>query len=402
MNLSRNHRLMLFGTLYFAQGTLMSYFLTFNILYLGESGYGPADVGIFSAVMAIPFVLKIFLGMLSDSVNLLGMGHRVPYIFIGLIGQAVAMLVLPHISIAEGLGTFALIAFFAFTSMALYDTCTDGLALDTTPENERGIVQGVMTGARAAGILVMLLMGGFIVETRGWSWIFYVISISVIPPLLLVWKVQEDPNQMQRQEFQWSSFKALGQAAVLGVAGLGLLYSVTLNGLLPFLSYHLRETFQVSLGNIGLLIALSMLGRILGALSNSQVTDHIGYKQSLYIAIGLTSAACFGLAFSGGVLLIAIFAFLFGLAYGYYTSVYGAVAMSLSDPHISASMYAIFMMFVNLGAFGGQILGGVLTENLGFNLMVLVMGLINLASIFLVVGIFRNRSIETSVPVSTE
>ena len=81
MNLSRNLRFLLFGSLYAAQGAVMSHFLTFNILYLGEAGYGPEDIGIFQAILVIPFILKILLGMLSDGVNLFGLGRRKPWIF---------------------------------------------------------------------------------------------------------------------------------------------------------------------------------------------------------------------------------------------------------------------------------------------------------------------------------
>ena len=63
--------------------------------------------------------------------------------------------------------------------------------------------------------------------------------------------------------------------------------------------------------------------------------------------------------------------------------------MDFSDPHISASMFAIFMMFVNIGTAGGQSVGGMLTERLGFSGMVLVMGAINLINIPIVIGIFR-------------
>ena len=61
MPTSGSFRLALFSGLCFAQGAIMSYFLTFNILYLGEFGYGEADIGIFQAVLAVPFVLKILL-----------------------------------------------------------------------------------------------------------------------------------------------------------------------------------------------------------------------------------------------------------------------------------------------------------------------------------------------------
>ena len=389
--LTRNRRLVLFTALYFAQGSILSYFLTFNILYLGEQGYSPEEVGIFQGVLVVPFVLKIFLGMLSDKVNLFGMGHRKPYIIIGLLGQGIALIIASFVSVENGLGAFAAMAFIAATSMALYDTCTDGLALDTTPEGERGIVQGMMVGGRAAGVLVMLLLGGYIAENYGWQFIFYAISLFAFLPLILVLPMKEESQQMHREAFQWSAFKSFGKGVVLFLAAIGFIYALALEGILPFLSDHLNNAMAVSLGNVGALIALSMLGRIVGGLSNSWVTDRIGHRQSLFIAIGLTSLGCLGLATGGGVGWVAFMGFVFGLAYGYYTAVYAAVAMDLSDPRISASMFAIFMMFVNIGTVGGQMLGGILTERTGFSTMVIIMGAINLLNVFLVFGVFKKR-----------
>jgi PAT family beta-lactamase induction signal transducer AmpG len=68
--------------LYFTQGTILSYFTALNALYFLSQGLTMTSVGIFSAIALVPFILKIFLGMLSDRVNLFGMGNRKPYIYI--------------------------------------------------------------------------------------------------------------------------------------------------------------------------------------------------------------------------------------------------------------------------------------------------------------------------------
>lgn len=390
--MSRSYRYTLFGSLYFAQGMLMSYFLTFNILYLGERGYTEGDVGIFQAILALPFVLKIFLGMLSDGVNLFGLGHRKPYIALGLIGQIAAFAIAPMVSVENGLGTFALVAFVASISMALYDTCTDGLALDLTPRQERGTVQGVMVGARATGILLMLLIGGNIAQSVGWDWVFYAISlISLLPMgLLLLGGIKETEGQTgQRERFQWGAFRSFRSVPVVLLVVMGFIYSISLDGVLTFLSAHLRDAFEITLGNIGLLVALSMVGRIIGALSNSWLTDRIGFRQSLLVAIALTSVGCAGLAFNLSIGWIGLFGFIFGVAYGYYTAVYSAVAMHLSIPSIAASMFAIFMMFINLGTVGGQAIGGQLTEQFGFGVMAAVLGAVNLLNVPIVFSLFR-------------
>ena len=385
-------RIALFSSLYFAQGMLMSYFLSFNILYLGESGYSAGEVGIFQAILALPFVLKIFLGMLSDGVNFFGLGHRKPYIALGLLGQIFAMFFAPQISLEGGLTTFALVALAASISMALYDTCTDGLALDMTPPDERGIVQGAMVGARALGVLVMLVVGGRIAEIIGWQWVFYLIGvISLLPLGLLVGSgLKEVPSEMgQREPFQWRAFRSFSSGAVISLTIIGFIYAVALDGVLTYLSDYLRVIMELSIGNIGLLVAFSMVGRILGAVSNGWITDRIGRRQSLVVAVGLASVGCLGLALNWGIPWVGVFGFIFGLAYGYYNAVYAAVVMDLSDPRISASMFAIFMMFVNIGTVGGQVLGGQIIDNLSFAAMVTIFGLLNLVNIPLVFRIFK-------------
>lgn len=137
-----------FGSLYFAQGTVFSYFTALNALYLLANGLTMTAVGIFAFIAMIPFMLKVFLGMLSDRVNLFGLGHRKPYIVIGLLVQFICLLIAPFINPGTQYGLFVAMAFVLQMGMALYDTCTDGLALDTTPEAEQGIVQGIMSGVR--------------------------------------------------------------------------------------------------------------------------------------------------------------------------------------------------------------------------------------------------------------
>ena len=54
----------MFASLYFTQGTILSYFTALNALYLLSRGLTMTDVGVFAAIALLPFVLKIFLGIL--------------------------------------------------------------------------------------------------------------------------------------------------------------------------------------------------------------------------------------------------------------------------------------------------------------------------------------------------
>ena len=153
--MTKSQRYTMFALLYFAEGAILSYFTSLNSLYLQSFGLGMSQVGIIGTIAMIPFVIKIFLGMLSDKVNFFGLGFRKPYIVIGLIIQAICLTLIPLIDPGKDFMAYAGIAFVTVMGMALYDTCTDGLALDTTAPDEEGIIQGFMGGGRAAGMVVV-------------------------------------------------------------------------------------------------------------------------------------------------------------------------------------------------------------------------------------------------------
>ena len=167
---------LMFGLLYFAQGTVLSYFTALNAIYFLSKGLTMSDVGIFASIALIPFVIKIFLGMLSDKVNLFGMGYRKPYILIGLAIQALCLIAAPFIDPAGAYWGFVALAFVLQMAMALYDTCTDGLALDTIPEEEQGTIQSFMVGGRALGVVLTASVVGLLAEYVSWVAVFWLVQ----------------------------------------------------------------------------------------------------------------------------------------------------------------------------------------------------------------------------------
>ena len=109
--MKKTPRYIMFALLYFSQGAIMAYFTALNALYLQSFGLGMGKVGIIGAIGLIPFVLKIFLGMLSDKVNFLGLGFRKPYIILGLVIQAACLLAVPLLDPGQNFMQYALLAF---------------------------------------------------------------------------------------------------------------------------------------------------------------------------------------------------------------------------------------------------------------------------------------------------
>jgi PAT family beta-lactamase induction signal transducer AmpG len=388
-------RYSLFASLYFAQGAIFSYYTALNALYLRSFDLSMSKIGLVGGLAMIPFVLKIFLGMLSDRVNLFGLGYRKPYILIGIVIQTVAVLAIPLIQPARQYGLFILIAFLLMSGMALYDTCTDGLALDSTPLEEQGTIQGFMVGGRALGLVLVAGVLGAVAD-RSWPAVFYTLAGLSLLPIPLVLLVHEAPRPEGRK-FGWEAFSSFLQPSIITLGLLGALYSLVINAASQILNPFLQSQYQINYTQAGLYTAVWGLGVVAGGLTGGRLTDCIGFKRSVQGALLASLAAILALAFIFNPQAAWPLAALFGLAYGYYETVYFALAMRLTDLRIAATMFAILMAIANLGTAIGVGLSGVLVDTMGYRWTFILIAVLNLLALPLLPVIFRNRMQRASV-----
>ncbi len=389
--LSRSRRYTLFALVYLAEGAILSYFTALNALYLLSFNLSMSEVGIFSAIALTPFVLKIFLGMLSDRVNLIGKGHRVPYIAVGLAVQALCLVIVPFIHPGRQFGLFAAVAFILMSGMALYDTCTDGLALDTTAEDEQGTVQGIMVGARALGVVVVSAAIGVLAQLASWRIAFWTLALVTAIPLPLVLMLKEPPRP-GGQRFQWGAFQAFGHWPVIALGLLGALYSFIINGASEILNPFLQKTFGVSYITAGFYTAVWGVGVIFGGLLGGRLADRLGHRRSVLAALVIALGAISLLAAITNPGLAWPLAALFGFAFGFYETIYFATAMAFTDPRIAASMFAILMAFANVGTGVGLAVSGALVDAAGYRATFLIIAALNVLALPLVGAVFGRKA----------
>jgi hypothetical protein len=111
---NRFARLTLFASAYFVQGAVLTYFSTFNVLYLRSFDLSYSRIGIVGGITLVPFINP-----------------------------------------AAQFPLFVLLSSLAALGMSTYDTCTDGFSIDVTPREQRGLAQGVMVGGRAMGAIAI-------------------------------------------------------------------------------------------------------------------------------------------------------------------------------------------------------------------------------------------------------
>ncbi|WP_322508458.1 MFS transporter [Anaerolinea sp.] len=393
MKHSRFFRFSLFALIYFAEGAILSYFTALNGIYLLSFDVSMTQIGLIGSIALIPFVLKIFLGLISDRFNLFHLGHRKPYILIGLIVQFVCLLVVPHIHPGQQFALFAFLAFLLMSGQALYDTSTDGLALDTTAPEEEGTVQGIMVGGRALGVVLISSIIGWVAQNASWMWMFYLLALLTLIPLPLVLSLRESERTAQ-QRFTWQGFSAFKSREVIALGILGALYSMIINAANQIVNPFLQQTFQISVSFAGFTTTIWGIGVILGGLLGGLLTDRLGQSRSVIVAVLLSLASIFGLSLTPNAFVALFLVMVFGFAFGYYETVYFATSMRVTDPRIAATMFAILMGIANLGTGIGLALSGSLSDWIGFRNTFVVFALLNLLAFPLLPWVFPGRVMQ--------
>jgi MFS transporter, PAT family, beta-lactamase induction signal transducer AmpG len=384
-------RLALYAAVYFLEGAVLTYFTAFNVLYLRSFDLSFSLIGIVSGITLTPFVLKILIGLLSDRISLFKVGHRKPYIILGLALQSLAFLLLPAFNPNTQFGIFLTLLVLVALGMSTYDTTTDGMSIDTTPPQDRGLVQGLMVGGRALSMVVTAALMGIFAQQGQWVNIFYLIAGLGILTLALAFLVQEQKDRAPEMQFSRAAFASFKNKAFLLFVAVGLIYPLALYSAQGMLGAFLNEKLNISLATVGLYTSVFGIGTVLGGIIGGPLMRKIGERSSLLVALLLTSAVTFILAITPSAGLMWAVVFLFGFAFGYYETVYFAIGMEISDPRIAAFMFAVIMAVGNFGIAGGQPLAGVLVDSLGFRAMFLIFAAVHLLALPLVFAIFKNR-----------
>lgn len=386
---------LMFGALYFTQGTILAYFLSINALYFLENGLTGMNLGIFGTIAMIPFVIKIFYGMLSDRVSLFGMGHRKPYILIGLAIQIACLFAVPFIDLSSQFWLFVGAAFLLQMGMALYDTCTDGLALDTVPKEEEGTIQAIMVGGRALGLVLTAPLVGVLAEYAGWQWVFWVMAITTLIPIPLVLGIKESERTVEKA-FRWDAFRSFKSKYVIAIALVGFLFFLVYAGVNAVVNLSLEVRFPDAFNKAvaGLVSAVLGGGIIAGGIFGGRVLDTLGKRKAIWAALLTSLAANIALALIPSANWAWIVVFILGLSFGVQQTIIFALSMNATDTRIAASMYSILMAVTNVAQGVGMFITGALSDFTSFVVLFILMGAINLLAIPFVATIDQGKEVK--------
>ena len=190
--------------------------------------------------------------------------------------------------------------------------------------------------------------------------------------------------------------KLLGNAKSFPSACLGALYSLIINAANQIVNPFLQSEFGITITTAGFITTVWGVGVVLGGLTGGRLTDLIGQRRSVHWAIGISIISIIALSLIISPAMAWPLVIAFGVAYGYYETVYFAISMKSCDPRIAASMFSILMAIANVGTGIGLGLSGAMVDSIGYRWTFVVIGALNLIAIPLLSTIFSNKqSMET-------
>ncbi len=167
--------------LYFLQGIPQGLIYFALIDWLASLGLSIKDIAIVTAIASIPWSLKFLIGPFIDTFSKSEMGKRRPWIIFSIFALSFVLLV-SSLTISENtLPVYIGLSFFvAILFTSILDIATDGLAIDTLEEKERGLVNGMMWASRTLGISLSAIFSAYCLDQYGLNQTMILVGLIVL------------------------------------------------------------------------------------------------------------------------------------------------------------------------------------------------------------------------------
>jgi SHS family lactate transporter-like MFS transporter len=186
------------------------------------------------------------------------------------------------------------------------------LAMESAPAKWRGILSGIVQSGYSIGYLLAAVAARFILPVWGWRAMFWVGGAPALLAFYIRFRVRESEA--------WKQHRATSVRAIVRTAGEHwriFLYLVLLMTLMMFLSHGTQDLYPDFLKSarsfnpkvVTYLVMLFNVGAVLGAVVFGQLSESLGRRRSMILALLLSMAVIPAWTFGGSLATLAIGAF---------------------------------------------------------------------------------------------
>lgn len=395
--------LVLGASLYAVQGVVVAYLFNFNKSYMQSAGLPVDVIGRIQTFALLPLVFKFLVGPISDRFNLLGFGHRLPYIVLGLIVQAGGLVGLARLDPRNQLSLFTMMAMLTVVGLAIYDTCCDGLIIDVTPPENRARAQGLLWTSRFLAATFFTLGFGWWIDALGGArhadYLLIASAGLTLLPCGLALCLREPTRAADFERFKGSALKVMTRPWSLKLLAFGCLYGITGMGVESNLSLHYKEMGFGPGGDVGTLGAARNLGHVAGALMLPLAMARWGRRTVLILGVVILAGSIAAQVPVRGKLGAGAAGMALGAAVGWDDTLFATLAMEGADPRLAASTFALFMAVTNLSVVGDALFSAGVAASGGFHVPFFTAAIATLFALPLAIKLARSARVS---PVSSK
>jgi len=194
----KNYYIPIFNINYLFQGIDQSLFAVIIPIYLIQfiGVLDAAALAFLGSIIMLPWIFKVFFGIIGDKVGSKKLGRRRPWIIAMVSFSGIIWIILgtPNLFTPENaISIFTIMGILIFVGVAFGDTIIDGLLLDITPKEKLGRASGLNWGLRSVGAIAGGPAFAFLVVSGSLSVpsLFIVIGILTIASSLLTLLIKE-------------------------------------------------------------------------------------------------------------------------------------------------------------------------------------------------------------------
>ena len=404
------------SSMYFAQGIPYGLMNIAVPAWLASQGVGAGQIASFLAIIILPWAFKLLSGPLMDRYQFLAMGRRRPWVMGAQFGMTLSFFSLVLIdNPVEQIGLLMMLGLLINVFAATQDVAVDGMAIDVTPVNEQGRLNGFMVFGKAIGWGTTSAVTGVMLVEFGMG--VTAIAAAVVQAVVLFAfmltmerrgerRLPWSPGDAMSERRSGTSFSSLmkGLNEVLWTrVSLVLMAIMIFDGFIGGYGHALMPIAAINLFGFttpewSQLVAIMGLAGACVALVLGPMIDRFGAKRMLILTISLVAIHAFLLAqtqylwentayvkvmLSAWVLL------------GPVTMVCMiALAMTICASATSATQFAIYMSLANLGASAGSKTYGMIAEQTSYVEAYLLLGAIT-AALIAIILFHRHRPDKT-------
>ena len=394
------------SAMYFAQGIPYGLMNIAVPAWLASQGVGAGQIASFLAIIILPWAFKLLSGPLMDRYQFLAMGRRRPWVLGAQLGMTLSFFSLTLVdSPAEQVGLLTLLGLFINVFAATQDVAVDGMAIEVTPVNEQGRLNGFMVFGKAIGWAITSAVTGTMLVTFGLG--VTAIAAAAVQGIILLGFMLTIERRGERR-LPWTSGDAVserrsassfadlmkGLNAVLWTrVSLILMAIMVFDGFISGYGHALMPIAAINLFGYTtpewsqLVAAMGLAGAAV-ALVLGPMIDRFGAKRMLALTISLVAIHAFLLAETQYLWENATYVKVMLAAWvmlGPVTMVCMiALAMTVCASENSATQFAIYMSLANLGSSAGSKTYGLIAEHTSYVEAYLLLGAITIALIAII------------------